>query len=180
MAVNNRTFLKNLRGKQFNYSDNFYRLKGKKVIPSNSFSYYLYDVMHDIVDFKTNNFSNLFLSKKMVNTDWLEALRPEQFNGEDRTVPSLPSSSNTIITMVAFSPHNTTSETNEKVRDASKDKFNFEDNTIIKNETQDVVKNTYLYFQLNSKFSGGDIPTSLPIKHSQYDTSKFGLSNEQF
>lgn len=173
--------MKNLRGKQFNYSDDFYRLKGKKVIPSNSFSYYLYDVMHDIVDSKTNNFSNLFLSKKMLNTDWLEALRPEQITNEDKTIPSVPSTSNTIITMIAFSPHNSTSESNKDVRDASKDKFNFNDSSILKSDTKkNDVKNSYLYFQLNSKFSGGDVPTSLPIKHTHYDTSKFGLSNEQF
>jgi hypothetical protein len=64
MAVNRCTFSNDLRAKDLSYSDEFFKLKGEKIIPSDSFSYNSYEALKDVKDFKTSNFSNLFLTKK--------------------------------------------------------------------------------------------------------------------
>ena len=64
MAVNRLTFSNDLKAKDLCYSDDFFSLKSEKVIPSDSFSFSSYEALKDIVDFKTNNYSNLFLIKK--------------------------------------------------------------------------------------------------------------------
>ena len=53
------------------FSDDFYKLRGKKITPKNSFSYYLYDALNNTVDFKTNNYSNLFLSNRDVISNFM-------------------------------------------------------------------------------------------------------------
>lgn len=73
MGVEYITFSNGLRAKDLCYSDDFFKLKGKKIIPSDSFSFSSYNALKDVNDFKTNNYSNLFLIKKQKNTDWLKA-----------------------------------------------------------------------------------------------------------
>lgn len=73
MAVNRCTFSNDLKAKDLCYSDEFFKLKSEKVIPSDSFSFSSYEALKDIIDFKTNNYSNLFLIKKQKNSDWLES-----------------------------------------------------------------------------------------------------------
>lgn len=73
MAVNRFTFSNDLRAKELNYTDEFFKLKSEKVIPSDSFSFDTYEAFKDINDFKTNNYSNLFLINKQNNSNWLEA-----------------------------------------------------------------------------------------------------------
>lgn len=73
MAIKRLTFSNNLKAKDLNYSDDFFSLKGEKVIPSDSFSFNSYEALKDINDFKTNNYSNLFLTKKQKTSDWLQA-----------------------------------------------------------------------------------------------------------
>jgi hypothetical protein len=73
MAVNRFTFSNDLRAKELNYTDEFFKLKSEKVIPSDSFSFETYEAFKDINDFKTNNYSNLFLINKQNNSNWLEA-----------------------------------------------------------------------------------------------------------
>ena len=73
MAIKRLTFSNNLKAKDLNYSDEFFSLKGEKVIPSDSFSFNSYEALKDINDFKTNNYSNLFLTKKQKISDWLQA-----------------------------------------------------------------------------------------------------------
>lgn len=72
MSVNRLTFSNDLKAKDLCYSDEFFKLKGQKVIPSDSFTFDSYEVFKDITDFKTNNFSNLFLINKQRNSQWLE------------------------------------------------------------------------------------------------------------
>lgn len=73
MALNRLSLSGNIKAKEMNYSDSFFKLKSEKVITSDSFSYNLYEGLKDVNDFSTNNYSNLFLSKKMRNSDWLIA-----------------------------------------------------------------------------------------------------------
>ena len=64
MPVKRLTFSKDLRAKDLCYSDDFFTLKGEKVIPSDSFSYDSYEAFKNVKDIKTSNYSNLFLLKK--------------------------------------------------------------------------------------------------------------------
>lgn len=73
MAVNRCTFSNDLKAKDLCYSDEFFRLKSEKVIPSDSFTFNSYEAFKNINDFKTNNYSNLFLINKQRNSEWLEA-----------------------------------------------------------------------------------------------------------
>lgn len=73
MALNRLLLSENIKAKEMNYSDNFFKLKSEKVITSDSFPYNIYKALTDVNDFKTNNYSNLILSRKMKNSDWLEA-----------------------------------------------------------------------------------------------------------
>lgn len=77
MAVNRLTFSNDLKAKDLCYSDEFFKLKSEKVIPSDSFAFDSYEALKDIVDFKTNNYSNLFLIKKQENSNWLESKTKE-------------------------------------------------------------------------------------------------------
>lgn len=73
MAVNRLTFSNDLKAKDLCYSDEFFKLRSEKVIPSDSFSFDSYEAFKNINDFKTNNYSNLFLINKQKNSNWLEA-----------------------------------------------------------------------------------------------------------
>lgn len=73
MSVNYCTFSNDLKAKDLCYSDEFFKLKGEKVIPSDSFSFSSYEAFKNINDFKTNNYSNLFLINKQKNSNWLSA-----------------------------------------------------------------------------------------------------------
>ena len=73
MAVNRCTFSNDLKAKDLCYSDEFFKLKSEKVIPSDSFSFDSYEALKNIVDFKTNNYSNLFLINKQETSNWLES-----------------------------------------------------------------------------------------------------------
>ena len=73
MAVDYRTFYEDLKANELNYSDEFFKLKSEKVIPSDSFTFDSYQALKNVNDFKTNNYSNLFLTSKQQNTNWLQA-----------------------------------------------------------------------------------------------------------
>ena len=73
MAINRCTFSNDLKAKDLCYYDEFFKLKSEKVIPSDSFSFDSYEAFKNIYDFKTNNYSNLFLISKQKNSNWLDA-----------------------------------------------------------------------------------------------------------
>lgn len=73
MAVNRCTFSNDLKAKDLCYSDEFFKLKSEKVIPSDSFSFDSYEALKNVNDFKTNNYSNLFLINKQRNSNWLQS-----------------------------------------------------------------------------------------------------------
>ncbi|MBO5826974.1 MAG: hypothetical protein J6R59_00650 [Paludibacteraceae bacterium] len=64
MALKRFTFSNDLKAKELNYCDDFFSLKGEKITPSDSFSFNSYEALKGVNDFKTNNYSNLFLTKK--------------------------------------------------------------------------------------------------------------------
>ena len=88
MAISFKTFSNDLKAKDLNYSDDFFSLKSEKVIPADSFSFDSYDAFKNIVDYKTNNFSNIFLINKQKNSDWLEVQTKENdfLNGVATTI----------------------------------------------------------------------------------------------
>ena len=83
MAANRYTFSNDLKAKDLCYSDEFFKLKSQKVIPSDSFSFDSYQAFKDINDFKTNNYSNLFLINKQRNSEWLvpQVKQKDELNG---------------------------------------------------------------------------------------------------
>ena len=83
MAANRYTFSNDLKAKDLCYSDEFFKLKSEKVIPSDSFSFDSYQAFKDINDFKTNNYSNLFLINKQRNSEWLvpQVKQKDELNG---------------------------------------------------------------------------------------------------
>lgn len=88
MAVNRCTFSNDLKAKDLCYSDEFFKLKSEKVIPSDSFTFDSYEVFKDIIDFKTNNYSNLFLINKQRNSNWLspQIRQRDKFNSLATTI----------------------------------------------------------------------------------------------
>lgn len=72
MAVNKKSFKKNFAAKQLNYSDEFFSLKNNPKPLTDSFTVNTYEVLKDLNSLKTNNYSNLMLSKKQKNSNWLD------------------------------------------------------------------------------------------------------------
>ena len=73
MAVKHRTFFNDLKAKDLCYSDDFFSLNNEKIIPSDFFTFNNYQALKNVNDFKTNNYSNLFLIGKQKNSNWLKA-----------------------------------------------------------------------------------------------------------
>lgn len=73
MSVSHCSFSNHLKAKDLCYSDEFFKLRSEKIIPSDSFSFDSYEAFKNISDYKTNNYSNLFLINKRKNSEWLEA-----------------------------------------------------------------------------------------------------------
>ena len=98
MAINRCTFSNDLKAKDLCYSDEFFKLKSEKVIPSDSFTFDSYEAFKNINDFKTNNYSNLFLLNKQKNHNWLTT------NVKDVDV------NNGIATTISWFGNNTTND----------------------------------------------------------------------
>lgn len=73
MALNHKSFKDDLLAKDLKYSDEFLELKSERIVPNDSFAYNSYSALKNVRDFKTNNYSNLFLLNKNRNTQWLQA-----------------------------------------------------------------------------------------------------------
>lgn len=71
MASERKTCKDFMRGVELSYSDDFLYLKGERHIPSNSFTYNEYEALQGVRDYSTNNFSNLFLTRRGKNEDFL-------------------------------------------------------------------------------------------------------------
>lgn len=64
--------LNELTAKTLKFTDEFFSLTGEYVSGEDCFPYIGYDVLKDVYDIKTNNFSNIALSKKFKNSDILK------------------------------------------------------------------------------------------------------------
>lgn len=60
-----------LKGKVLNYSDDFYHLKGKRRYSSDCFPFTEYAALNEVKDCKTNNYSQMFLTKRAKNDEVL-------------------------------------------------------------------------------------------------------------
>lgn len=66
----------NIQNSELNFTDGFFKLKG--VYTENAgFKYNAYEILKDVSDIKTNNYSNLVLSKKRKNSEILEVVEPQ-------------------------------------------------------------------------------------------------------
>lgn len=57
--------------KELKFNDEYYTLKGRNLHLSNSKNFTAYNALKDVNDVKTNNYSNIFLTKKLKNSDIL-------------------------------------------------------------------------------------------------------------
>lgn len=71
MALVQKDFEKVIIPKELKFNDDYYTLKGKKLLLTNNTSFTAYDVLKNVNDVKTNNYSNIFLTKKAKNSDIL-------------------------------------------------------------------------------------------------------------
>ena len=72
MAVNKKSFSENMAVKKLTYSDDFLSLKNDVKVLDDSFTINTYEALKDVNSIKTSNYSNLMLSKKQKNSNWLE------------------------------------------------------------------------------------------------------------
>ena len=75
MALQYKSF-SDIKAKELNLTDNFFKLKSNFVQLGN-FEYNGYNILKDVSDVKTNNYSNLVLTKKQKNSKVLEVNKPE-------------------------------------------------------------------------------------------------------
>lgn len=60
-----------INAKPLEYADNFFTFKANAKITDDSFTFNTYPAFQEAIDIKTNNYSNLILSKKQLNSDWV-------------------------------------------------------------------------------------------------------------
>ena len=72
MAIEQKTLKDSLQSKPLDFSNEFFNLKGDYIVTTDMFPFHLYKALDNVVDCKTNNYSNLFLTSKGLTSDWLE------------------------------------------------------------------------------------------------------------
>lgn len=102
MAIKKKTFKDSLQSKELNYCNDFFEIKSTSNVFTDSFSYNQYEALTDVNDIKTNNYSNLFLSNKKLNEDWLSVREKDE--------PLL-----NIVSTLSFEAPNTLDPTNRGV-----------------------------------------------------------------
>lgn len=71
MALVKKDFEKVIQPKELKFNDEYYTLKGKTLHLTNSGNFTAYNALKDVNDVKSNNYSNIFLTKKVKNSDIL-------------------------------------------------------------------------------------------------------------
>lgn len=71
MALVQKEFEDVIKPKELKFNDEYYKLKGKTLHLTNSENFTAYNALKDVNDVKTNNYSNIFLTKKLRNSDIL-------------------------------------------------------------------------------------------------------------
>lgn len=77
MAVKKKSLKDSLKAKDLSYSNDFFNYKHNTIVTADSFTYNAYNALNDVMDAKTNNYSNIFLTKTQENADWLEVNEKE-------------------------------------------------------------------------------------------------------
>lgn len=72
VAKNWKELKYDINAKPLEYTDNFLEFKAEAKITEDSFSFNKYPALTEAVDIKTNNYSNLILSKNQLNSDWVD------------------------------------------------------------------------------------------------------------
>lgn len=72
MAVNKKSFSEDFAVKKLNYRDDFLSLKNDVKVLDDCFTINTYEALKNLNSIKTSNYSNLMLSKKQRNSNWLE------------------------------------------------------------------------------------------------------------
>ena len=72
MSLTTHNFIESIIPKKLTISDGYLDLKKEIINTEEGFNYVAYNALKDVNDIKTNNFSNLFLSKKQKNSNILE------------------------------------------------------------------------------------------------------------
>lgn len=83
MALEIKTIKESIKYKDLSFNDNYYTLKSEYISSTNGISYLAYKAFQDLNDVKSNNFSNLFLSKKQKNSEILEIKNLEKTDYPD-------------------------------------------------------------------------------------------------
>lgn len=73
MAKISKNFSDYIKTKNLTIGDDFYKLSGSYINTDYGFNYIAYDALKDVNDVKTNNLSNIILTKKQKRSDLLSA-----------------------------------------------------------------------------------------------------------
>lgn len=72
MALERKSFKDSIKFKKLKFNDEYFSLKGEYINTSDGINFFAYKALTDVNDVKTNNFSNIFLTKKQKNSDILD------------------------------------------------------------------------------------------------------------
>lgn len=78
MALEHKDIKSTITPKELKYSDEYLTLTNEYVNATNSFGYFAYKALQDVNDVKSNNFSNLFLTKKQKNSEIVQSSKVEE------------------------------------------------------------------------------------------------------
>lgn len=122
MALVQKDFEKVIIPKELKFNDEYYTLKGKPLQLTDNISFIAYDAFKDVNDVKTNNYSNIFLTRKVKNSDVLSTKNIAK-NSDKDFVSAIsffaPSTSNESLCLTFVKDYNTdesdTASTNFKL-----------------------------------------------------------------
>ena len=78
MGLERKSFKDSIKFKKLKFNDEYFSLKGEYISTSDGINFFTYKALTDVNDVKTNNFSNIFLTKKQKNSDILEVEKVEK------------------------------------------------------------------------------------------------------
>lgn len=78
MALERKSFKDSIKFKKLKFNDEYFSLKGEYISTSDGINFFAYDALTDVNDVKTNNYSNIILTKKQKNSDILEVNKAEK------------------------------------------------------------------------------------------------------
>lgn len=78
MALESKSFKDSIKFKKLKFNDEYFTLKNEYISSSDGINFFAYNALNDVNDVKSNNFSNLVLTKKQKNSKILEARKVEK------------------------------------------------------------------------------------------------------